>query len=104
MDGTTEHNAGTLEIPGRFCGPPGVGNGGYVCGRLAAHARRDVEVTLRRGVPLERPLAVVAPADDRMELRDGDALLAEALAVDLDVVPPAPVSFDDAEAAAKRHP
>jgi hypothetical protein len=25
-----------LTIDGRFCGPPGMGNGGYVCGRLAA--------------------------------------------------------------------
>jgi hypothetical protein len=26
-----------LTIPSRFRGPPGTGNGGYVCGRIAAY-------------------------------------------------------------------
>lgn len=28
-------NAETFAISSRFCGPPGSGNGGYVCGRIA---------------------------------------------------------------------
>ena len=27
----------SLVISSRFCGPPGSGNGGYVCGRVAAY-------------------------------------------------------------------
>ena len=36
-----------LVIPPRFCGPPGSGNGGYVCGRIAAYADGPVTVTPR---------------------------------------------------------
>jgi hypothetical protein len=30
----TERATRALTIPARFCGPPGTGNGGYVCGLL----------------------------------------------------------------------
>ena len=32
---------GSLVIPSRFCGPPGSGNGGYVCGRIAASSEQQ---------------------------------------------------------------
>jgi len=48
--------ARSVVIDERFCGPPGIGNGGYVAGRLAltlaGAPERVVEVTLRRGNPL----------------------------------------------------
>ena len=47
-----------LTIPSRFCGPPGSGNGGYVCGRIAAYLDGPVTVTLRQPPPLATPLAV----------------------------------------------
>ena len=37
-----------LTIPSRFNGPAGVGNGGYVCGRIAAYVDGPATVTLRR--------------------------------------------------------
>ena len=37
-----------LTIPSRFNGPAGVGNGGYVCGRIAAYVDGPAAVTLRR--------------------------------------------------------
>jgi hypothetical protein len=49
---------GSLVIPSRFCGPPGSGNGGYVCGRIAAYVDGPVTVTLRRPPPLATPMAV----------------------------------------------
>jgi hypothetical protein len=49
----------------RFCGPPGMVNGGFACGAVAALCGGDAEVTLRRPVPLARPLAV----------REGDGVL-----------------------------
>ena len=59
-----------LRIGRRFCGPPGAANGGFASGSLAAllGSTVDVEVSLRRSVPLERPLGVH---------HDGDALLLE---------------------------
>ena len=48
----------SLAIPSRFCGPPGSGNGGYVCGRIAAYVDGPVTVTLRRPPPLATPMAV----------------------------------------------
>ena len=87
-------------VPARFCGPPTSGNGGYTAGLLAACLpdAAAVEVTLRRPPPLERALAVVREGD-RAELRDGDALVAEAVAVDLEVDAPPIVAWDDAVAA-----
>jgi hypothetical protein len=41
----------------RFCGPPGMANGGFACGSIAALHGGAAEVTLRRPLPLERPLA-----------------------------------------------
>ena len=52
-----------LTIPARFCGPPGSGNGGYVCGRIAAYLEGQVTVTLRRPAPLATPLAVERGGD-----------------------------------------
>ena len=85
-------------LPGRYCGPPTSGNGGYTAGVLAAQLDGAVEVTLRRPPPLDHELDVVR-AGERVELRDGDDLVAEAARVTLDVAPPATVAWDDAVAA-----
>jgi hypothetical protein len=50
----------SLVISSRFCGPPGSGNGGYVCGRIAEYIDGRVTVTLRRPSPLATPMAVTA--------------------------------------------
>ena len=42
----------SVVIEKRFCGPPNSGNGGYVCGLLAAHIEADAEVTLLAPPPL----------------------------------------------------
>lgn len=56
-----------LTVPGRFCGPPVSGNGGYTAGAVAElvpDARtgdrtwQTVEVSLRRPPPLDTPLPV----------------------------------------------
>jgi hypothetical protein len=89
----------TLTIPSRFCGPPAVGNGGYVAGMLASGFDGPVEVLLRKPPPLDRPLRV----DDGppVTLRDGDVVVATARPAPLELdVPPAP-SFDAAETSAR---
>jgi hypothetical protein len=89
----------TLTIPARYNGPPGSANGGYTCGLVAALAGEPAEVTLRLPPPLERPLRVER-VDGRVEVYDGEALVAEAVRAEVDVEPPAPVSLADAERAA----
>jgi hypothetical protein len=67
-----------LRIPSRFCGPPGSGNGGYVCGRIAAYLDGPVTVTLRRPAPLATPLAVERDGGGSVRIHHGGILIAEA--------------------------
>jgi hypothetical protein len=66
-----------LTIPARFNGPPGSANGGYTCGRVAQLVgAEEVEVSLRTPPPLERPLEVTRDGK-RVEILDGDTMVAE---------------------------
>ena len=85
-------------IDRKFRGPTGSANGGYTCGLLASFLHGPAEVTLRLPPPLERPLEVVT--EGALELRDGDAVVAEAAETQLDLDLPEPLAFDDAAAAA----
>jgi hypothetical protein len=87
-----------LVIDRKFRGPTTSANGGYTCGLLASLLRGPVEVTLRLPPPLERPLEVVT--DDQVELRDGEALVAQAAPAEVELDVPDPISFDEAAAAA----
>ncbi len=87
----------------RFRGPLTSANGGYTCGVLAGFVDAEtVEVTLRLPPPLERPLQV-RRAGAAANLRDGDAVIAEARAASLDIDPPPSVSLVEAERARERH-
>ena len=78
-----------------------MGNGGYVCGTLAAFIDGPAEVSLRAPTPLGRPLTVASDADT-FALNDGDTVIARAKSsrVELDL-PPCP-SFADSHAAPSR--
>ncbi len=94
----------TVTIKARFHGPPKSGNGGYVCGILAAEHGAPCDVRLRLPPPLDRPLAVERLSDSTTVLRDGDTIVAEARDVDsefcaIDV--PAPRSLEEARALSK---
>jgi hypothetical protein len=91
-----------VRIPARFNGPPGSANGGYTCGLVAGLLGGEAEVTLRVPPPLERELRVVH-ADGRVELRDGDTLIAEGERASVEVDVPSPVSLAEAEAASTRY-
>jgi hypothetical protein len=93
--------AETIVFPRRFNGPPGSANGGYASGRIAALLDAEAEVTLRRPPPLDSPLAVVR-ADDRVQIRDGETLVAEARPLEWELDVPDPVPVDEAERARKR--
>jgi hypothetical protein len=92
-----------IVLPRRYRGPVTSANGGYACGRLAEFVAADeVEVTLRVPPPLDRPLTVERD-DGRVQLLDGDALVAEARPAPVEVDAPAPVAIVDAEDARERH-
>jgi hypothetical protein len=93
-----------ITIDKRFCGPPNSGNGGYVCGRLAAQLGGSAEITLRAPPPLGRPLNVVADGDGRVELRDGETIVATGQRASVDVVEVPVASFAEAEDAVRRTP
>lgn len=83
----------SLTIAGRYCGPPGSGNGGYTCGRLAALlSPGPVEVTLRLPPPLDHEMQVMTREDGKSaNLTDGDRLIATAHSSELAIeVPPVP--------------
>ena len=109
-------------IDPRYCGPPGVGNGGYVGGLLAVHVdpAGAAEVTLRRPAPLGVELDVKHDGGDdgdgRAVLLNGTELIAEASALPgrpdsrtpqsgygvLGSAPPAPVAAAQAREAGRR--
>ena len=90
-----------MRIAGRFNGPPGSGNGGVTCGKLAAYVGAPaVEVTLRRPPPLDRDLRVDASGGSA-RLLDGDVLVAEALPTTVELEVPPAVSVEVAREAEK---
>lgn len=92
----------SITIPNRFNGPPGSGNGGYVCGIMAKLIDGASEATLRAPPPLEAPLMLERDGDI-VTLRHGDALIGEAKPVMFDLVAPLSPSLEEARAAAKRY-
>jgi hypothetical protein len=92
----------SIVIAPRFCGPPGSGNGGYVCGRLAAYLDGPVTVTLRRPPPLGTPMAVERDGQGSVRIHHGHTLIAEAIPAPDSPAPeiPGPVSMAEAQAAA----
>jgi hypothetical protein len=95
-----------LVIPPRFCGPPGSGNGGYVCGRVAGYLDGPAAVTLRRPVPLAAPMTVEQDDDGSLRVRHDGTLIAEAAPAPGPRPPRIPglVSMAEARAAAGRAP
>jgi hypothetical protein len=94
----------SLVIAPRFCGPPGSGNGGYVCGTIAAYVAGPVTVTLRRPPPLATPMTVEHGGDGSLRVHHGGTLIAEAACSPggpaLEI--PGPVSLAQAHAVAGR--
>jgi len=83
-------------IDGRFRGPATSGNGGYTCGLVAALVGNPAEVTLSAPPPLDVPLRI-----DGTSVWAGATLVADARSASIGVVPPEPVSFDEAMSVAE---
>jgi hypothetical protein len=92
----------TITIAPRFNGPPGSGNGGYVCGLMAREIERPSVATLRAPPPLAKPLSLTHE-DDAVALRDGEALLGEAHPATFALEPPPAPTLAEAEIAARHY-
>jgi hypothetical protein len=124
--------APTLVVDRRFRGPPGMANGGYACGLLAAQLQgaaaapvrpadpaegpgrphdaagppgplqAPAEVTLRRPVPLDRPLGMRRDRDGAVLVEAAGVLVAEARPVGsgVELAVPGPVEAAEARAVA----
>jgi hypothetical protein len=92
-----------ITIAHRFNGPPGSGNGGYVCGLMANLIDGPSEATLRAPPPLETPLTLTRDDSGAVSLRDGDALIGEAKPIAFDLAAPSAPTLEQARAAAKRY-
>lgn len=92
-----------IEIASRFNGPASSGQGGYSCGLFAANVSDPAEVTLRRPVPLDRPLDVERLGPDEVAINDGEELVAEARSAPLEIEVPPPVGIDEAREASDRY-
>lgn len=98
-----------LTVDHRYRGPADSGNGGYVCGLVAARAGVSVGgaaavVTLRMPPPLDTSLAVVAEGDGVVRLLRGADLVAEGARSSLQVEPVPPVDVDEAREVSAGYP
>jgi hypothetical protein len=83
-----------IVIDRRFRGPDDSANGGYACGLIARAVRGPAVVTLRSPPPLDVPLRI---EDGRVW--DGETLVAEVAAAQVDLEPVAAPSWEAAVAA-----
>ncbi len=116
MTPTTDTNSKAADDPGldrvkkimvgaRNRGLPGLAQGGYTSGLVAeAVGTSAVEVSLRRPVPAERPLGLHTTGPGRVELREGQTVLSEGVATDLEIDVPEAPSVEEALAASERFP
>jgi hypothetical protein len=97
----------TVTVASRFRGPPNSGNGGYVCGRVAAFVAPLVggaaEVTLMKPPPLDHTMAIVAGDDGGIAMVDGEDQIAGARPAPLDLDVPAALDFEEASIASARY-
>lgn len=95
----------SIVIEGRFNGPPGSGNGGYTCGKLAKLlGDGPAEVALRAPPPLDRPLEVRLGANE-VSLHDAETLVGEGRALEtLDLELHGVLEADAGAAASEKYP
>lgn len=93
-------------VGARFCGPPGLGNGGYACGTFASQIGSPAAVSLRKPVPLDSPLRLIHTAEGSAVEDASGELIAEVASVGpLDgIEPPRRPGIEEADEASRRSP
>ena len=94
----------TLSIAGRFRGPPNSGNGGYVCGLIAATVQADLKVRLLLPPPLDTPLGLVREGDGDWVLASAAGPVARGAAGLLRLDVPSPPRYVQAVWASQHYP
>jgi len=87
-----------VRVPSRFNGPPTSGNGGWSAALLGKHLGPEVEVTLKRPIPMDQGLRVVCH-EDGATLEHSGIEIARARPTELDLDIPEAISFGRAAAA-----
>jgi hypothetical protein len=95
--------ASAVIVKRRFCGAPNTASGGYVAGLLGQHVSGPSRVSLDVPIPLDQTLAIERVPDGGIVLTDGVATLAHAAPATLQLEPPVPVSYTEAEWASERY-
>lgn len=93
-----------IKIEARYCGPPGIGNGGYVSGMLAGFLPGAVEVTLKKPAPLDQELEITDAGEGMVSLNSDEGTVAEAKVTEFDIEVPVSPSLLEAEEASGRYP
>jgi hypothetical protein len=93
----------TIRIDSRFNGPPGSGNGGYVCGEIARSIPGTARVRLYVPPPLETELRISPTSGDGVGLFAGETLVGEGWPADLDLDLPSCPSFEEATQASRAY-
>jgi hypothetical protein len=93
----------TVIIPHRFRGPPHSANGGYACGVVARRIGGPARVKLRQPPPLDVPLELRDAGGGVVRLTAGETVIAEGEPARVSIVPPAPVSFEEAVRGARNY-
>jgi hypothetical protein len=96
----------SVVIDERFRGFEKIAHGGYVGGVLAGFVKGSgaTRVSLRRPVPMGRPLRIDDRDDGVVALRNGSEVLAEVTSTTLEFDLPEPVDDAQAEAASRSYP
>jgi hypothetical protein len=98
---TTAHDA---RVASRFNGPPNSGNGGYTVGIVGKRLGPEVEVTLKRPIPVDETMQVVADPAGVASLLHADTEIASARVTELDLDIPEAITFSEAAAARANYP
>jgi hypothetical protein len=94
----------TFTVATRYACLPGYAHAGYVGGLLSGYSAEPMSVRLRQPTPLEMPLDVTAEGGDRLVLRLGELVIAEAEPTELDFEVPNGIDFATASECSQRYP
>jgi hypothetical protein len=94
----------TLTIDRRFRGPPGAGNGGYVCGLVATTLQADLRLRLMAPAPLETPLELTPQGAGDWLLSSAAGPVARGVAGRLELEVPGPPQYVQAVWASQHYP
>jgi hypothetical protein len=95
--------AEAVTVSGRFCGAPNTASGGYIAGLLGRLFDGPARVSLEPSIPVGQPFGIERLRDGGVVLSGGAGVLAHAVPASLQLEPPTPPSYAEAEWASERY-